>query len=84
MGSTKADVLKFCPVAATGVSGVTGAAVERKVIVVDLGHGPRAVGSGITFNSDDRNFVWESTPGYSLAFGLRQEEGQRDAEWWFQ
>ena len=34
--------------------------------------------------SDDRNFVWESTPGYSLAFGLRQEEGQRDAEWWFQ
>ena len=34
--------------------------------------------------SDDRNFVWESTPGYSLAFGLRQEGGQRDAEWWFQ
>ena len=34
--------------------------------------------------SDDRHFVWESTPGYSLAFGLRQEAGQRDAEWWFQ
>jgi len=34
--------------------------------------------------SDNRNFVWESRPGYSLAFGLRQEGGQRDAEWWFQ
>jgi alkaline phosphatase D len=34
--------------------------------------------------SDARNFVWESTPGFSLAFGLRVEQGQRDAEWWFQ
>ncbi|MDA7511084.1 alkaline phosphatase D family protein [Verrucomicrobia bacterium] len=34
--------------------------------------------------SDVRNFVWESTPAYSLAFGLRLEQGQRDAEWWFQ
>ena len=34
--------------------------------------------------SDDRNFVWESTPGYSLAFGLQNEMGQRDAEWWFE
>jgi alkaline phosphatase D len=34
--------------------------------------------------SDDRNFIWESTPGYSLSFGLRQEENKRDAEWWFQ
>ncbi len=34
--------------------------------------------------SDTRNFVWESTPGYSLAFGLRAEGTERDAEWWFQ
>ena len=34
--------------------------------------------------SDVRNFVWESTPGYSLAFGLQSEQGHRDAEWWFQ
>ena len=34
--------------------------------------------------SDLRNFVWESTPGYSLAFGLQASQGQRDAEWWFQ
>ena len=34
--------------------------------------------------SDPRHFVWESTPGYSLAFGLREENGKQDAEWWFQ
>lgn len=34
--------------------------------------------------SDNRNFVWESKPGYSLAFGLRSDGGDRDAEWWFQ
>ena len=34
--------------------------------------------------SDDRNFVWESTPGYSLAFGLQRDKGKRDAEWWFE
>jgi alkaline phosphatase D len=34
--------------------------------------------------SDERNFVWETRPGYSLAFGLRDAEGKRDAEWWFQ
>ena len=34
--------------------------------------------------SDVRNFVWETTPGYSLAFGLRNDEGLRNAEWWFQ
>ena len=34
--------------------------------------------------SDARNFIWESTPAYSLAFGLRQDQDQRDAEWWFQ
>ena len=34
--------------------------------------------------SDTRSFVWESTPGYSLAFGVREEEGRHDAEWWFQ
>ena len=34
--------------------------------------------------SDSRNFVWETTPGYSLAFGLGLDQEQRDAEWWFQ
>ena len=34
--------------------------------------------------SDTRSFVWESTPGFSLAFGVREEEGRHDAEWWFQ
>ncbi len=34
--------------------------------------------------SDGRNFVWESAPGYSLAFGLRDAAGGGDAEWWFQ
>ena len=34
--------------------------------------------------SDPRHFVWESTPGYSLAFGVREENGKQDAEWWFQ
>ena len=34
--------------------------------------------------SDVRNFVWETTPGYSLAFGLGLDNEQRDAEWWFQ
>lgn len=34
--------------------------------------------------SDGRNFVWESKPGYSLSFGLKSEQGQRDAEWFFQ
>ncbi len=33
--------------------------------------------------SDGRNFVWESAPGYSLSFGLRDDAGTRDAEWWF-
>jgi alkaline phosphatase D len=33
---------------------------------------------------DARNFVWESTPSYSLAFGLRAgPDNRRDAEWWF-
>ncbi len=33
---------------------------------------------------DQRTFVWESTPTYSLAFGLRSDDaGVRDAEWWF-
>ena len=27
--------------------------------------------------------VWESTPGFSLAFGVRKK-GRHDAEWWFQ
>lgn len=34
--------------------------------------------------SDARNFVWETTPGYSLAFGLGLDKERRDAEWWFQ
>ncbi|MEA1951664.1 MAG: LamG-like jellyroll fold domain-containing protein, partial [Planctomycetota bacterium] len=35
--------------------------------------------------SDARNFVYESSPGYSLAFGLRDDgAGNRDAEWWFE
>ena len=34
--------------------------------------------------SDARNFVWETTPGYSLAFGLGLDQEKRDAEWWFQ
>lgn len=32
--------------------------------------------------SDVRNFVWETYPDYSLAFGLRQVEGTLRAEWW--
>ena len=34
--------------------------------------------------SDGRNFVWESSPGYSLSYGLREESGVRDGEWWFE
>ncbi len=35
--------------------------------------------------SDTRSFVWESSPGYSLSFGLRDDgAGTRDAEWWFE
>ncbi|MGD9128274.1 MAG: dockerin type I domain-containing protein [Planctomycetia bacterium] len=33
--------------------------------------------------SDTRNFVWESSPDYSLAFGLRTDGSVTDAEWWF-
>ena len=33
--------------------------------------------------SDTRNFVWESSPDYSLAFGLRTDGTTTDAEWWF-
>ena len=34
--------------------------------------------------SDNRNFVWESSPSFSLAFGLQADAaGSRDAEWWF-
>lgn len=34
--------------------------------------------------SDVRNFVWESSPGYSLSYGLREESGVRDGEWFFE
>jgi alkaline phosphatase D len=32
--------------------------------------------------SDARNFVWETYPDYSLAFGLRRVDGVLRAEWW--
>ena len=35
--------------------------------------------------SDERNFIYESSPPYSLSFGLRDDGGgNRDAEWWFE
>ncbi len=34
--------------------------------------------------SDGRPYVYETSPGYSLSFGLREESGVYDAEWFFQ
>ena len=34
--------------------------------------------------SDSRPYVYETAPNYSLSFGLRDDSGVKDAEWFFQ
>ncbi len=34
--------------------------------------------------SDSRNMIWETSPAFSASFGLRLNDGRRDAEWYYE